>query len=97
MQYAEQLDLRLATEARALIRASLGDHEDFEYVRLAASLCVFEDGRPQAKALHPADRRHLEFLRELQIVKAGGKGFRLNVKVNTEVRRPVLAWDWSAR
>ncbi len=97
MQYAEQLDLRLATEARALIRASLGDHEDFEYVRLAASLCVFEDGRPQAKVLHPADRRHLEFLRELQIVKAGGKGFRLNVKVNTEVRRPVLAWDWSAR
>jgi hypothetical protein len=97
MRYAEQLDLRLETEARALVCASLGDHEDFEYVRLAQDLCVFEGGRPQAKALHPSDRRHLEFLRELQIVKPDGKGFRLNVKVNTEVRRPVLAWDWNAR
>ena len=97
MQYSQQLDLRLETEARALVRASLGDHEHFEYVRLARDLCVFEDGRPQAKALHPADCRHLEFLRELQIVKADGKGFRLNVRINAEVERPVLAWDWSAR
>jgi hypothetical protein len=97
MQYLEQLDLRLESEARALIYASLGRHEDFEYVKLAEDLCAFEGGRPQAKELHPVDRRHLEFLRELRIVKADGKCFRLNIKVNTEVERPVLAWDFNAR
>jgi hypothetical protein len=96
MNYIQTLDRRLESEARALVHASLGDH-DFEYVKLAQDLCIFEGGRPQAKALHPVDRRHLEFLRELRIVKADGKYFRLTIKVNAEVERPVLAWDFNAR
>ncbi len=96
MHYLKQLDLRLETEARALIHASLGDH-DSEYVKLAEDLCAFEGGRPQARKLHPVDRRQLEFLRELRIVKADGKCFRLNIKVNTEVERPMLAWDFTSR
>jgi hypothetical protein len=93
MNYIQMLDHRLESEARALVHASLGDH-DFEYVKLAEDLCAFEDGRPQAKEIHPVDRRHLAFLCELRVVRAEGKAFRLNIKVNMEVERPILAWDF---
>lgn len=96
MKYLDQLDMRLETEALALIHASLGDR-DFEYVKLAEELCAFEAGRPRAKELHPVDRRHLEFLRELRIVRADGKCFILNIRVNKEVERPMLAWDFTSR
>jgi hypothetical protein len=94
MSYTKQLDARLREEALALVRVSLGSNEDFEYIRTAAALCEFEAGRPKGFLVCPRDPRSLAFLRELQIVKSEPDGFRLNIKVNTSLGRPMLAWDW---
>lgn len=95
MKY-EQLDARLRIEALALIRASLGDHrEKFEYCEIAENLAVFEEGLPKAQTLRPRDPRHLEFLKELRIVTRDRDGYKLNVKAQADLNKPILMWDWN--
>lgn len=102
MRFQKDLDERLKAEALALVGLSLGDHDDFEYVRIAKVLCEFRNGEPRAKFVIAGDPRSLAFLRDLQIVKrkraeSGGIEHLLNLKVNADPNRPLLMWDWIAK
>jgi hypothetical protein len=93
MRFIQQLDARLSADARELVRLSLGEHPDFEYVSIAERLCKFENGEPLAVQVYPKDSRSLTFLLELQIIRRVCGGWQLNVKVG-DTGKPLLTWAW---
>ncbi len=92
MKFIDQLDVRLAAEARALVRISLGT-KDFQYVRTAETLCDFRNGEPRAHLLKPSDPRTVPFLKELQVIRPVEGGWQLNVSIQ-DIGKPLLMWDW---
>jgi hypothetical protein len=89
------LDARLRTEALALVRLTLGLH-DFEYIRIARSLCYFRDGVPIA--VRATGTRGEEFLQELQVIHEDGKGnVSLNLRANDRADQPLLWWNWKEK